>query len=64
MTRCGHQSTSILLFPLFNLSRSPKVRTGRPDHFENEIGFNQEFFFFFFFLIKNDFLRRCYLGFD
>ena len=43
--------------------RFPKVRTGRPDHgqtghFENEIGFFQEF------LIENDFVRECYLGFD
>ena len=45
------------------LQRFPKVRTGRSDHgwtcyFENEIGFFQEF------LMKNDFLRACYLGFD
>ena len=43
--------------------RFPKFRTGRPDHgrtghFENEIGFFQEF------LMKNDFLRAYYLGFD
>ena len=40
-----------------------KVRTGRPDHgrtghFENEVGFFHEF------LMKNDFLRAYYLGFD
>ena len=40
-----------------------KVRTGRLDHgrtghFENEIGFFHEF------LMKNDFLRAYYLGFD
>ena len=42
-----------------NLVCFPKVRTGRPDHgwtchFENEIGFFQEF------LMKNDFLRVYY----
>ena len=46
-----------------NLVCSPKVRTGRPDHgwtghFENEKGFFQEF------LMKTDFLRVYYLGFD
>ena len=40
-----------------------KSRTGLPDHgrtghFENEIGFFQEL------LMKNDFLRAYYLGFD
>ena len=43
--------------------RFPKVRTDRPDrgrigHFENEIGFSQEF------LIKSHLLRSCFLGFD
>ena len=45
------------------LERFPKVRTGRPDHgwsshFDNEIGFSQEF------LLKNHLLRAWYLGFD
>ena len=45
------------------LGRFPKVRTGRVDHdrtrhFENKIGFFQEF------LMKNDFLGAYYLGFD
>ena len=44
---------------LNNLGRFPKVRTGRPDHgctahFENEVGFFQEF------LMKNDFLHAYY----
>ena len=48
---------------LTNLGRFPKVRTSRPDHgrtghFENEIGFFQEF------LTKNYFLRAHYLAFD
>ena len=40
------------------LGRCPKVRTDRlAGHFENEKGFFQE-------LMKNDFLRSYYLGFD
>ena len=46
ITHCGHQNSIILLFRLFNLSRSPKVRIGHcwTGHFENGIGFFQEFF--------------------
>ena len=49
--------------PLILKGRFPKVRTGRPGHgctahFENEIGFFQEF------LMKKDFLRAYYLAFD
>ena len=46
-----------------HLGRFPKVRTSRPDHgrsshFENEIGFFEEF------LMTNDFLRAHYLAVD
>ena len=49
--------------PLILKGRFPKVRTGRPGHgctahFENEIGFFQEFF------MKKDFVRAYYLAFD
>ena len=60
ITHCGQQSGIIFLFRLFNLSHSPKVRTGHgwTGHFEKGIGFSQEF------LIKTYFLRTRYLGFD
>ena len=53
----------ILLFPLINMTGSPKVRTGcqdheRTGHFGHEKGFFQEF------LIKDDFLRAGFVGFD
>ena len=49
--------------PLILKGCFPKVRTGRPGHgctahFENEIGFFQEF------LMKTDFVRAYYLAFD
>ena len=58
-----HETEEPTIFTTDPQGRFPKVRTGRPDHgrtahFENEIGFFQEF------LMKNDFVRAYYLAFD
>ena len=58
-----HQTEEPTIFTTDPQRALSKVRTGRPGHgctahFENEIGFFQEF------LMKKDFVRAYYLAFD